>query len=84
MGLSFFIEDNFGQHFIGHSGGQNGFISHFYLKPDTRMAYVIAFNTHATATEKDASKDTRKLDTEVKEYLFQKIFPLFTARPAGN
>jgi CubicO group peptidase (beta-lactamase class C family) len=84
MGLSFFIEDNFGQHFIGHSGGQNGFISHFYIKPDTRMAYVIAFNTHATATEKDASKDTRKLDTEVKEYLFQKIFPLFTAKPAGN
>jgi CubicO group peptidase (beta-lactamase class C family) len=80
MGLTFFIEDNFGQHFIGHSGGQNGFISHFYIRPDTRTAYVIAFNTHAMPTEKDSSQDTRKLDREIKEYLFQKIFPLFAVK----
>lgn len=80
MGLTFFIEDNFGQRFIGHSGGQNGFISHFYLRPDTRMAYAIAFNTHATPTEKDSSQDTRKLDREIKDYLFQKIFPLFAPK----
>ena len=78
MGLTFFIEDNFNQHFIGHSGGQNGFISHFYLRPDTRMAYVVAFNTHAMATEKDQSQDTRRLDREIKDYVFQNIFPLFT------
>ncbi len=77
MGLIFFIEDNFGQHFIGHSGGQNGFISHFYFRPDTRTAYIIAFNTHATATEKDSNQDTRRLDREIKDYLFQNIFPLF-------
>jgi CubicO group peptidase (beta-lactamase class C family) len=77
MGLNFFIEDNFGQHFIGHSGNQNGFIAHFYLRPDTRTAYLIAFNTYAEATEKDPNKDTRRLDREIKDYLFQKIFPLF-------
>lgn len=77
MGLTFFIEDNFNQHFIGHSGGQNGFVSHFYLRPDTRMAYIVAFNTHATATEKDQSQDTRRLDREIKDYVFQNIFPLF-------
>jgi CubicO group peptidase (beta-lactamase class C family) len=80
MGLSFFIEDNFGQHFIGHSGSQNGFISHFYIRPDIRTGYLIAFNTHATATEKDSSQDTRRLDREIKDYLFQNIFPLFAAR----
>lgn len=80
MGLMFFIEDNFGQRFIGHSGSQNGFISHFYLRPDTRTAYVIAFNTHAMPTEKDSSQDTRKLDREIKDYLFQKIFPLFVPK----
>jgi CubicO group peptidase (beta-lactamase class C family) len=80
MGLTFFIEENFGQRFIGHSGGQNGFISHFYLRPDTRTAYIIAFNTHATPTEKDSSQDTRKLDREIKDYLFQKIFPLFVTK----
>jgi CubicO group peptidase (beta-lactamase class C family) len=80
MGLTFFIEDNFGQHFIGHSGTQNGFITHFYLRPDTRMAYIVAFNTHATAAEKDSGQDTRRLDREIKDHLFQKIFPLFALK----
>lgn len=80
MGLTFFVENNFGQHFIGHSGSQNGFISHFYIRPDTRTAYIIAFNTHATPTEKDSSQDTRKLDREIKDQLFQNVFPLFAAK----
>ncbi len=75
IGLSFFIEDNFGQHFIGHSGGQNGFISHFYLRPDTRTAYVIAYNTHALPTEKNKTQDTRLLDREIKDWLFERVFP---------
>ena len=81
MGLTYFIEDNFNQHFIGHSGGQNGFVSHFYLRPDTRMAYIVAFNTHATATEKDSAQDTRRLDREIKDYVFQNVFPLFVKKP---
>ena len=80
MGLTFFIEDNFGQHFIGHSGSQNGFISHFYISPDTRTAYIIAFNTHAMPTDKDSSQDTRRLDREIKDHLFQRIFPLLVPR----
>jgi len=83
MGLIFFIEENFGQRFIGHSGTQNGFISHFYIRPDTQTAYIIAFNTHAIPTEKDTSKDTRRLDREIKDYLFQKIFPLFATKPGS-
>mgnify|MGYP000967015919 CR=1 FL=1 len=77
IGLCYFIEDNFGQHFIGHSGGQNGFISHFYVRPDNRTAYVVAYNTHAIPTEKDKAQDTRQLDHEVKEWLFERVFPLF-------
>ncbi len=80
IGLIFFIEENYGMRFIGHSGGQNGFISHFYIRPDSRTAYIIAFNTNATPTEKDSSQDTRKLDREIKDYLFQKIFPLFAGK----
>ena len=80
MALTFFIEDNFGQRFIGHSGSQNGFISHFYIRPDTRTAYIIAFNTHAMPTDKDSSQDTRRLDREIKDHLFQRIFPLFVTR----
>jgi CubicO group peptidase (beta-lactamase class C family) len=80
MALTFFIEDNFDQRFIGHSGNQNGFISHFYIRPDTRTAYIIAFNTHAMPTDKDSSQDTRRLDREIKDHLFQGIFPLFVPR----
>jgi len=77
MGLTFFIEDNYDQHFIGHSGGQNGFITHFYLQPDSRAGYIIAFNTHAIPTEQNKLQDTRALDRELKEYLFERVFPLF-------
>lgn len=77
MGLSYFIEDNYDQHFIGHSGGQNAFVTHFYLNPETRTAYLVAYNTNATPTEKTPNQSTRKLDNEIKENLFQNIFPLF-------
>lgn len=76
MGLSFFIEDNFNQHFIGHSGTQNGFLSHFYIRPDSRAAYIIAYNTHAIPTEKDKSRNTRQADLEIKEFLFKNLFPV--------
>jgi CubicO group peptidase (beta-lactamase class C family) len=77
MGLTYFIEDNFGQHFIGHSGSQNGFILHFYLCPDARAAYIVAFNTQAIPSQKEASKNTREADRVIKEYLFKNIFPIF-------
>jgi CubicO group peptidase (beta-lactamase class C family) len=80
MGLTYFIEENYGMRVIGHSGSQNGFLSHFYLRPETRTAYLIAFNTHAIPTEKDKSQDTRRLDREIKDYLFQKAFPLFARK----
>lgn len=80
LGLTFFIEDNYDQHFIGHSGGQNGFITHFYLKPETRTAYIIAFNTQATSNNQQLVQDTRTLARELKEYLFKHIFPTFRSR----
>jgi CubicO group peptidase (beta-lactamase class C family) len=73
MALTFFIEDNFGRHYICHSGGQNAFVTHFYLNPSSRTAYVVGFNT--LGEEKD--QNTRVLDRTIKEYLFQNIFPLF-------
>ncbi len=76
MGLSFFIEDNYDQHFIGHSGEQNGFISHIYFSPSSRSGYIVAFNTNATSGEGNKIENTRLLDRELKEYLFERIFPL--------
>ncbi|MBK8315333.1 MAG: serine hydrolase [Acidobacteria bacterium] len=80
IGLTFFLEENYGMRFIGHSGSQNGFMSHFYIRPESRTAYLIAFNTTATANEKDQTRDTRRLDREIKDYLFQKIFMIFPVK----
>lgn len=77
IGKSFFIEENFGQRFIGHSGHQNNFIAHFYLNPTTKSAYIVAYNTWVDAVDGDTKINTDTLDKEIKEYLFEKIFPLF-------
>ena len=72
MGLSFFIRDDRGRRFIGHSGSQNGFISHFYLQPESRRAYIVAFNTDAT----DKDRNTQRFDAELREYLFAHFFAI--------
>lgn len=76
MGRSFFIEDNFGQRFIGHSGHQNNFALHFYYSPASRAAYIVAFNTYRNGTAADPKATTDRLDLELKNYLFGKVFPL--------
>jgi CubicO group peptidase (beta-lactamase class C family) len=76
IGKSFFIEDNFGQRFIGHSGHQNNFSSHLYLNPATKSAYIVAYNTWQAGVGGDTKMNTDQFDKEIKEYLFEKIFPL--------
>ena len=77
IGRSFFIEDNFGQRFIAHSGHQNNFATHLFYNPATRTAYVIAYNTYNSGPATDPKATTDRLDLELKEYLFQNVFPLF-------
>ena len=75
MGLIFFVEDNFDQHFIGHSGTQNGFRTHIFMNPATRSGYIVAFNTWTFGTTADPEATTHRLDEEVKNFLFEKVFP---------
>jgi CubicO group peptidase (beta-lactamase class C family) len=70
VGLSFFILDDHGRRFIRHSGSQNAFISHFYLQPESKRAYIVAFNTDAT----DKDRNTQQFDTELRDYLFEHFF----------
>lgn len=77
IGKAFFIEDNFGMRFIAHSGYQNAFKSHLFYNPETRTAYVIAYNTYNNGAGDDPKATTDRLDKEIKEYLFQNVFPLF-------
>ncbi len=71
MGLCFFIEKRGRRKLIGHSGSQNGFISHLYLDPAARAGYVVSFNTDAT--DDVAVPNTRKLDAEVREFFVANV-----------
>lgn len=72
-GLSFFIERHQGVELIGHSGDQNGFISHLYLHPPSRSGYVVSFNTN-TAAAPDPRRSTRAVDDDVRDAIVRHIF----------
>jgi CubicO group peptidase (beta-lactamase class C family) len=74
MGLAFFLEQHAGLNFIAHSGGQNGFISHFYLQPASRLAYVVAFNTQTTSDKQGDARNTRALDATLRDYIVEHFF----------
>jgi CubicO group peptidase (beta-lactamase class C family) len=74
MGLGFFLEQHAGLDFVAHSGGQNGFISHFYLQPASRRAYIIAFNTQTTSDKQGEARNTRALDARLRDYLVEHLF----------
>jgi len=69
-GLSCFIERHGGVTLIGHSGDQNGFISHLYVHRPTRSGYIVSFNTDA-ASKKDPARTTRAADDAVREVIME-------------
>lgn len=80
VGLSCFIREDGGRTFVGHGGNQNGFISHFYIQPETRSAYVVNFNTDAS----DSKQNTAQLDGDLRDYLFANFFPRQEERSAAS
>ena len=65
-GLSSFIERHGGVEVVGHSGDQNGFISHLYIHRPSRSGYVVAFNTNVTS-KRDPRRTTRAVDNDVRD-----------------
>ena len=55
---------------IGHSGNQNGFLSHLYLHRPSHTAYVIAFNTDVT---RGSVSLTRQVDAAVRDAVVREI-----------
>jgi CubicO group peptidase (beta-lactamase class C family) len=73
-GLSFFIEQHGGVELIGHSGDQNGFISHLYLHRPTATGYVVSFNTDVAASKSVPSRPTtRQVDAAVRDAIIREI-----------
>ena len=63
---------------VGHSGDQNGFISHLYFHRPTRSGYVVSFNTDATST-RDREKTTRAVDNALRDAIIRELF-----QPSGS
>jgi CubicO group peptidase (beta-lactamase class C family) len=82
-GLSCFVEKHGGLELIGHSGDQNGFISHFYIHRPTRSGYVVSFNTDVSPSTKDPSRlTTRAVDNDLRDRLIREIFLKFSGGTA--
>ncbi|HQZ39123.1 MAG TPA: serine hydrolase domain-containing protein [Vicinamibacterales bacterium] len=65
-GLSCFIERHGQVELVGHSGDQNGFISHLYVHRPSRSGYIASFNTTVSST-RDPRHTTRAVDDDLRD-----------------
>ena len=72
-GLSCFIERHEGVELVGHSGDQNGFISHLYLHRRSASGYIVSFNTNAQS-KTDVRRTTRGVDDELRDAIIKALF----------
>ncbi len=72
-GLSCFIERHEGVELVGHSGDQNGFISHLYLHRPSKAGYVVSFNTEVRS-KKETRLSTRAVDNDVRDAIVRQLF----------
>jgi CubicO group peptidase (beta-lactamase class C family) len=71
--LSFFVERHGGVELVGHSGDQNGFISHLYLHRPSRTAYLVSFNTDTTPATNGTRPGTRDIDASLRELMLKHV-----------
>ncbi len=74
VALSFFVERHHGLDLVGHSGNQNGFISHFYVHPPSRLAYIVSFNTDVSSKARGGVDLTRALDNDLRDVVLTELF----------
>ncbi len=73
VGRSSFIERHHGVELVGHSGDQNGFISHLYIHRPSRSGYIVSFNTDVTSG-RDAHRTTRAVDNDLRDAIIREIW----------
>ena len=82
-GLSFFIENwsldslrspGAGSvELVGHSGDQNGFISHLYLHRRSKTGWLVVFNTDTTPSKDRSRPSSRDVDMTVRELMLKHV-----------
>lgn len=81
-GLSFFIERHKGLELVGHSGNQNGFLSHLYIHRPSNTAYIVGFNTEVSSKTRTPHEVTRQVDAAVRDLLIEHV--LSAGGPSGR
>ncbi len=71
--LSFFVEHWQGVELVGHSGDQNGFISHIYLHRPSRTAWAISMNTDTMRSKDGARPGSRDVDMAVRQLILDHV-----------
>jgi CubicO group peptidase (beta-lactamase class C family) len=72
-GLSCFIERHGGVELVGHSGDQNGFISHLYFHRPSKSGYIVSFNTDVTS-KRDPHHTTRAVDNDLRDAIAKEFW----------
>jgi CubicO group peptidase (beta-lactamase class C family) len=73
-GLCSFIERHGGVELVGHSGDQNGFISHLYLHRPSASGYIVSFNTDVSS-KRDERRWTRAVDNDLRDVIRELFQP---------
>ena len=69
----YFIERYGGIELVGHSGDQNGFISHLYIHRPSASGYIVSFNTDVSST-RDPRHTTRAVDNDLRDVAVRELF----------
>jgi CubicO group peptidase (beta-lactamase class C family) len=82
MGLIFFLLENGGRHYVGHTGSQKAFVSFIYVDPAAGTAAIAAFNTTSSGTGQ--RPETGTILASLRARLFDTVFPLFPDGPGRS
>jgi len=74
-GLAFQILEHEDIKIIGHTGGQRGFLSFYYIHPESRTGAILVFNTIDLNVTN--SSNTRKLLDRIRKMLLEEVWPIF-------
>jgi CubicO group peptidase (beta-lactamase class C family) len=83
IALGFFVLEAGSQRFIGHTGEQRGFMSFFYIHPESQTGCLVAFNTviNTYSVDKELLEpNTISLRSKLRLKMLEDVFPHYLKR----
>ena len=83
IALGFFLVKTGNHRFIGHTGEQRGFMSFFYIHPESCTACLVVFNTVVNtynAQHELIEPNTYSLRSDLRQKMLKDVFPRYIKR----